>query len=89
MKKVLPLIVPVLLLVIAGCSSGANTESDPRQAVIKMFRAIERNERETLAHFLDFETLLKAGLKDYALKMTTCALLLIPRKYWMIFSTGV
>jgi hypothetical protein len=34
-----------------------------------MFRAMEKNDRQTLAHFLDFETLLKAGTKDYALSM--------------------
>jgi len=63
------LIVPALLAILAGCTGGANTEADPRRAVIKMFYAIEKDDRETLAHFLDFETLLKEGVQDYALKM--------------------
>lgn len=64
-----------MMIIISGCSSGANTESDPRKAVIKMFRAIENNDRESLAHFLDFEMLLKTGQRDYALKTDT------PRKF--------
>lgn len=69
MKKVLILLLPALVSIIAGCTGGANTEADPRRAVIKMFQAIEKNDRETLSHFLDFEMLLKPGTQDYALKM--------------------
>jgi len=69
MKKALILLLPALVSIIAGCTGGANTESDPRKAVLKMFRAIEQDDRETLAHFLDFESLLKPGAMDYALKM--------------------
>lgn len=65
------LLLPAILLIVAGCSGKINTESDPRKAVIKMFRAMEKNDRTTLAHFLDFETLLKSGDNDYALQMDT------------------
>jgi hypothetical protein len=65
------LLLPVALLVISGCSSGPNTESDPRKVVLKAMKAIENNDRATLAHYLDFETLLKHGERDYALKTDT------------------
>jgi hypothetical protein len=65
------LLLPAALLIMAGCSNKINTESDPRRAVIKMFQAMETNDRTTLAHFLDFETLLKAQENDYALQMDT------------------
>jgi hypothetical protein len=69
MKRSLLLLVPVLFMIIAGCNPSVNTASDPRKAVIEMFKAIENNDREKLAHYLDFETLLKTGENDYALKM--------------------
>jgi len=63
------LLLPALLIIVAGCNSASNDASGPREAVIKMFRAIENNDRETLAHYLDFQTLLKPGKVDYALTM--------------------
>ncbi len=69
MKKLSIVLLPLILLIIAGCSTKVNTESDPRKAVIKMFGAIEDNDRETLAHYLDFKTLLSVTGRDYALQM--------------------
>jgi hypothetical protein len=69
MRKFLFALIPVILATFLGCSSGFENESDPRKVVIKMFRAMEENERETIAHYLDFESLIKPGLEDYALKM--------------------
>ena len=69
MKRMLSVLVVLALLIIWGCSSGVNTDSDPRRVVIKMFNAMENNEREDLAHFLDFAALLKSHGRDYALQM--------------------
>jgi hypothetical protein len=69
MKKSLLLLIPVLLMMIAGCNPSVNTASDPKKAVIQMFKAMEENDREKLAHYLDFESLLKTGESDYALQM--------------------
>jgi hypothetical protein len=71
MKQVLLLMIPVLLMITAGCSSGKNTETDPRSAVLKMFRAMENGQRETVAHFLDFPSLLEPKDTDYALNLAT------------------
>ncbi len=67
MRKFFVLAVPAMLLIIAGCSSGPNTSSDPRKVVINMFRAIENNDRDKLAHYLDFPALMTPSGSDYAL----------------------
>ena len=37
--------------------------------MIKMLKTVEDSNREDLAHFLDFATLLRPGNRDYALQM--------------------
>ena len=60
---------PLFLIILSGCSSRVNTEESPRQVVIKMLKKVEDGDREALAHFLDFATLLRPGHRDYALQM--------------------
>ena len=67
MRKFFVLLAPAVLLIIAGCSSGPNTSSDPRKVVLNMFRAIENNDRSKLAHYLDFPALMTSTGSDYAL----------------------
>ena len=67
MRKIFVLLVPAILVVIAGCSSSPNTSSDPTKVVVNMFRAIENNDRQKLAHFLDFPALMTPTGSDYAL----------------------
>jgi len=69
MRKLFVLAVPAILLIVAGCSSGPNTSSDPTKVVVQMFRAIEDNNREKLAHFLDFPALMTPTGSDYALNL--------------------
>lgn len=68
MKKMFYLL-PLILLIAGGCSTRVNTENDPRKVVINMFAAMENNDREALAHYLDFKTLLTTTDRDYALQM--------------------
>jgi len=70
MKSFALFFVPALLLAVAGCGSGPNTDSDPQKVVVKMFRAIENNDRNSLAHYLDFPELMKGTDMDYALSDT-------------------
>ena len=57
MRKLLFALIPAVMATFLGCSSGFENESDPRKVVIKMFRAMEKNERGSIAHYLDFESL--------------------------------
>lgn len=70
MKLFIALVIPALVVIAAGCSAGPNTESDPQKAVVKMFRAIENNDRQKLAYYLDFPALLSKRDVDYALSDT-------------------
>ncbi|RME22591.1 MAG: hypothetical protein D6800_10845 [Candidatus Zixiibacteriota bacterium] len=48
-----------------GC--GDTTQSDPRQTVIAMFGAMEKNDQARLAHLLDLKELMTNTENDYAL----------------------
>jgi hypothetical protein len=52
-------------LLAAACSQ--NRMQDPRQVVIAMFGAMEKNDKATLAHILDLAELMKNTDEDYAL----------------------
>lgn len=50
----------------AGCGGGLK-QDDPREVVISMFGAMEKNDKAALAHLLDLVELMKAGAEDYSL----------------------
>ena len=54
------------LSVLAGCV-GPDL-NDPRQVVIAMFGAMEKNDQAALAHILDLPELMKTSADDYALQ---------------------
>jgi hypothetical protein len=57
------------LVVIGGCGPKIDTESDPRKIIINLFNAMDKSDRSALAHYLDFSSLLKTNVADYALQM--------------------
>ena len=58
-------ITPLIILTTFGCGGG--DEADPRQVVISMFGAMEKNDKAALAHMLDLLELMKTTEQDYAL----------------------
>ena len=69
MKRILIGIMTVLIALLSGlngCSD--NSQSDPRQAVISFFGAMEKNDKAALAHLLDFQELMTTVNDDYALQ---------------------
>ncbi|MFQ5499498.1 MAG: hypothetical protein ACE5FH_07485 [Candidatus Zixiibacteriota bacterium] len=56
----------VLIATVAGCSSSG--PADPKQTVIAMFGAMEKDDMATLAHLLDLTELMKDKGEDYALQ---------------------
>jgi hypothetical protein len=52
--------------ILAGCT-GPDL-NDPRQVVIAMFGAMEKNDQAALAHLLDLPELMKTSADDYALQ---------------------
>lgn len=71
MFKYAMLCVAIFVVTLTACSSKVNTEEDPRKVVIKMFGAMEEDDRETLAHYLDFVSIMQSGGDDYALSGDT------------------
>ena len=67
MFKYAVLCVAIFAVALTACSSRVNTEEDPRKVVIKMFGAMEEDDRESLAHYLDFASIMQGGGDDYAL----------------------
>ncbi|MEE9443906.1 MAG: hypothetical protein V3V99_14675 [candidate division Zixibacteria bacterium] len=59
------------ILALGGCSSKPNTDQDPRKVVIKFFGAMEENDDTALAHYIDFERMMKPQSADYALSGDT------------------
>lgn len=58
-----------LLLCGAGCSN--KQPGDPKDAVIKLFGAMERNDQGAIAHLLDLPALMGNRDGDYALQTAT------------------
>lgn len=56
-------------VILAGCT-GPDL-NDPRQVVIAMFGAMEKNDQAALAHILDLPELMKTSGDDYALQTNT------------------
>lgn len=61
-------ILSVLLLVSLFFGCADTSFSDPRQVVISMFGAMEKNDKAALAHILDLPELMKTLNDDYALQ---------------------
>ncbi len=59
------LIVSALILNMVGCAGVSYNE--PKQVVIAMFGAMEKNDKAALAHILDLPELMKVVNDDYAL----------------------
>ena len=71
MKNKVSIVLTTFLLAFAivmsfGCSS--DNQSDPRQTVISLFGAMERNDAAELAHLLDLTELMKDTGEHYALQ---------------------
>jgi PBP1b-binding outer membrane lipoprotein LpoB len=79
MKKYLSIISCFLLLVLlVGCSS--DSTSDPREVVISMFGAMEKNDKAALAGILDLPELMKIYNSDYALKTDSIRMFTSPQQ---------
>lgn len=55
-----------VLVIGSGCSD--NAQSDPRQTVISLFGAMEKNDQAAIAHILDLPEIMKTVNEDYALQ---------------------
>ena len=62
------LIAGILLGAVAWTGCSQTGQADPRQAVITMFGAMEKDDQATLAHVLDLVELMKNTDTDYALQ---------------------
>ncbi len=56
----------LITIVVAGCS-GSGSQGDPRDTVIAMFGAMERNDEALLVRLLDIPELMRQTDVDYAL----------------------
>ena len=67
-RKLFTLTIPALLLIAGSLLSGCSSVdmNDPRQVVIAMFGAMEKNDQAALAHILDLPELMKSSGDDYA-----------------------
>ncbi len=68
LRKFSPLIPILILVIIVSC--GESTES-PKKVVIKLFGAMERDDRAAIKHYLDLPAIMEKGPEDYALKADT------------------
>ncbi len=62
----LVVVISSLIFSMIGCMGG--TGNTPKQAVIEMFGAMEKDDKAALAHLLDLEELMKITSDDYALQ---------------------
>lgn len=58
-------ILTLSLLLLSACSS--DTQSNPKDTVISLFGAMEKNDQPALAHILDLPLMMSNTAKDYAL----------------------
>lgn len=68
----------LLFVLLIGCSS--DSSSDPRQVVISMFGAMEKNDKAALAGILDLPELMKIYNSDYALKTDSIRMFTTPQQ---------
>ncbi len=57
----------LILVILIGCG-GVPRAKSPKEAVIMMFGAMERDDKAALAHLLDLPSLMGVEVEDYALK---------------------
>ena len=65
MKNISILLIFILSVGFIGC--GGSGSGNPKQVVISMFGAMERDDKGALAHLLDLNELMKSTNQDYAL----------------------
>ena len=65
-RRLTGIAVLVLAAIVIGC--GGTDMSDPRQVVIGMFGAMEKDDKAALTHLLDLAELMKNTQQDYALQ---------------------
>jgi len=68
----------LLLVLSVGCST--DSSSDPREVVISMFGAMEKNDKAALAGILDLPELMKIYNSDYALQTDSIRLFTTPQQ---------
>ncbi|MBI5266236.1 MAG: hypothetical protein HY851_03285 [candidate division Zixibacteria bacterium] len=68
-RWIILIVAPMAMFASAGCGDG--NEADPRQVVISLFGAMEKNDKAALAHMLDLIELMKTTEQDYALSGDT------------------
>lgn len=68
-KSLVLMAVAIVTGILAGCGGG--DEADPRQVVISLFGAMEKNDKAALAHMLDLVALMQTTEQDYALSGDT------------------
>ncbi len=61
-------ITTALVAIALVISCGRSSPDTPREAVIALFGAMERNDRATIAHLLDLAELMKPANQDYSLQ---------------------
>lgn len=66
----------LIALVLAAC--GGIVPDSPKQTVVQLFGAMERNERGEVAHVLDMPALMAIKDRDYALQLDTPRILSSP-----------
>ncbi|MCH7878103.1 MAG: hypothetical protein IH914_02175 [candidate division Zixibacteria bacterium] len=77
MKQFPFLFVLIILAMLAGACGGIVTDS-PKQTVVKLFGAMERNDKGEIAHVLDLPLLMAIKDRDYALQLDTPRILRSP-----------
>ena len=56
-----------VILSLASCAGKGSDSSDPKEVVIAVFGAMEKDDKASLAHLLDLAELMKNTNQDYAL----------------------
>jgi hypothetical protein len=81
MRKILTLMFAVAAFIIAASCSGPSVDDpDPRNVVVKFFRAMEDSDRTIVGKILDFPSLLGPRDTDYALKSDTARVFFKPEE---------
>lgn len=71
-------IILALMVGIVGCSD--TSHNSPKQVVIAMFGAMEKDDKAALAHLLDLQELMKIADDDYALNSDSPRMFISPQQ---------